>query len=171
MQIVNKIGAVVVLYHPTRQEYENIREYCHSIDELILIDNSERSSETVMRDIFKDVKNCEIKYLLSDENLGLCVGMNKGLYVAFEDGCDWCYTNNPDSRFGNDLTGIYKRVLEKEQDPRIAILGPQFLYDRKKPKERKGVYDVEWLMMSGCLVNASIFLQAGGGNIQRNRGI
>lgn len=162
MPAMNKIGAVVVLYQPTRQEYENIREYCQSIDELILIDNSGQSSELVMWDVFKNIEGCEIKYLLPHGNLGLCAGMNKGMQIACEDGCDWCYTNNPDSRFGNDLTGIYKKVLAEKNDPGIAILGPQFLYDRKKLKKREGVYDVEWLMMSGCLVNVEIFLQVGG---------
>ena len=159
---MNKIGAVVVLYQPTRQEYENIHEYCQSIDELILIDNSGQSSELIMWDVFKNIEGCEIKYLLSHENLGLCTGMNKGMQIAFEDGCDWCYTNNPDSRFGNDLTGVYKKALAEKNDSKIAILGPQFLYDRKKLKKREGVYDVEWLMMSGCLVNVKIFLQMGG---------
>lgn len=162
MVTVNKIGAVVVLYNPVREEYENIHEYCSDLDELILIDNSEQPSEDMVQDVFKDIETCEIKYLFSNANLGLCAGMNKGMRIAHEDGCDWCYTNNPDSRFENDLTGIYKRILLQEQDPRIAILGPQFSYDRIKLKKREGVYDVDWLMMSGCLVNVSIFLQAGG---------
>lgn len=162
MVSVNKIGAVVVLYHPARQEYENIRDYCSSLDELILIDNSEQSSESIVQKVFGDIKACEIKYLFSDGNLGLCGGMNKGMRIAFEDGCDWCYTNNPDSRFGNDLTSIYKKILLNEQDPNIAIVGPQYSYDRRNLKKGKGVYEVEWLMMSGCLVNVSLFLQVGG---------
>ena len=162
MVTVNKIGAVVVLYNPVRQEYENIHEYCSALDELILIDNSEQPSETMVRDVFKDIEACKIKYLFSNANLGLCAGMNKGMQIAHEDGCDWCYTNNPDSRFENDLTGIYKDVLLKKQDPRIAMVGPQYSYDRRKLKKCEGIYDVEWLMMSGCMVNVSAFLRAGG---------
>ena len=160
--VIRKIGAIAVLYNPTRREIENIYAYCIYIDELVLIDNSEISNEIMISNAFGNDINSRVKYLFCNENIGLCAGLNRGIEIARREGCDWCYLMDQDSKFGNNLTEIFRKIILTENDSQIAILGPQHLYDRRKLKKCEGVYDVEWLMTSGCLVNASIFHQVGG---------
>lgn len=160
--VIRKIGAIAVLYNPTRHEIENIYTYCIYIDELVLIDNSEISNEIMISNVFGNDISSKLKYLFCNGNIGLCAGLNRGIEIVRKDGCDWCYLMDQDSKFGNNLTEIFKKIVLTENDPKIAILGPQHLYDRRKLKKCEGVYDVEWLMTSGCLVNVSIFHQVGG---------
>ena len=145
-------GAVVVLYNPQSEELVNLIDYAGKVDITVIIDNS-ISNNLDQIENYVSVDGKRVIYEHHPENLGLCVGMNRGIAKLKDLDCSWVLTMNSDSHFKNDVLSIFRKFVLLNNCKDIAIIAPQYEYDRKKVKEVAGCHEIKWAMMSGNYVN------------------
>lgn len=156
-----KIGAVVVLYHPTRSEVENIATYSDEVDYLVIVDNSEDSHEKLLGEVV-GIKD-HIQYISHVENIGLCKALNEGIAILKNHGCNWTIVFDADSKAHADVFTIYKDILNQYKDiENVALFAPQHSFDRNVKEKYKGYKEVKWAMTSGWMLNCSVFEKIGG---------
>ncbi len=154
-------GAVVVLYNPGEADYKNILTYSDKVDFVYIIDNS---PESHLADISKVIKidQGHLNYEHHPENLGLCKGMNYGIEKLYEKGCMWAFTMNSDSYFVNDVVGIFRHYVKKNDCNDIVLLAPLYNFDRHKAVPYTGSKVIKRAMMSGNYVNIELFKKLNG---------
>lgn len=157
-----RIAGVSVLYNPTEEDFANIITFAKFIDFLILIDNSEKSHQSDIDSKMKGELFTLYKYIKSETNIGLSGGINLGIKEADEAGFPWCLFMDQDSSVDYDIVSIYFEELSNIISAKVAILGPQYKYDRVHLKACEGIYPARWLMASGCLFNVKIFMMMNG---------
>lgn len=154
------IGAVVVLYNPTRNEIYNINTYKDKVDYTVIIDNSNNTNKEQVDNIVGISES--VIYYSEYKNLGLAKGFNIGINLLIENGCEWALLLDADSRLSSDILTFYKRVIIENDEKFIAVLSPVHIFDRSNNKPYKGYRDVDWTMTSGCLFNCEIFKRQNG---------
>ena len=154
------IAAVVVLYNPSIEEIENIRNFYKKVDKTIIMDNSCYSQYEKVRDIFGDTGS--ILYKHYGKNVGLCKALNEGIKLVRQYGCKWALVMDQDSSFITDLIAVYKKYLKENKNQDIAILAPVHIHDRNYEHKCKSERLLRWAMTSGCLFNTDIFEKMGG---------
>ena len=151
-----KDGAVVVLYNPKNSDYNNILDYANKVDITLIIDNSAVSHLNEVEK-YIEVDDEHIIYWHFFDNPGLCVGMNRGLKYLKEMGCEWALAMNSDSSFNTDIIFIFREYIRRYDTSKVAILSPQFNFNRHHVKYYKGVRERKWVMMSGNFMNLALF--------------
>ncbi len=151
----DNIAAGIVLYFPEESDIQNIVSLSDKVGAIYLVDNSFSKLPNAVMDMLMGISFCSIQYFHFPENIGLCSGMNFIMKKALSDSYSWCLLINQDSVCGNNIVEIFIEDLFSAADERIAIIGPQYDYDRHKHKliSTSGVKDVTWLMMSGNMIN------------------
>lgn len=163
--MINRIGAIVVLFHPTKKVFNNISTYSKIIKDIIIIDNSESDININMKyvdNLKKKEQSRNIYYYNMKGNKGLAEAFNYGLSIAYRLGCDWCFTMDSDSSFKNDIAKIYIKTDKKKYGSLDVIAyAPQYDYDRIKLKNNHEVKKVTWSMASGTMFNVKKLIEAG----------
>ena len=154
------IGAVVVLYNPTKDEIENINAYLPNVDCAIVVDNSTQSNELLVATLVHD-KN-KVRYYTEQKNLGLCRALNLGVALLKEKGCEWALLFDADSKLGSDIISVYKKAIDTYKGKNIAIFAPVHVFDRSKAAPYRGYKNIDWSMTSGWLINIEIFEKQNG---------
>ncbi len=149
------ISAVVVLFKPSDETYQNIQSYIRKVERLYVVDNSPEPSEIVDRLLQEE----KVKLLSSSVNIGLAEAYNLGLKSAQQDGCRWLMTMDQDSFFKSKQLKrffLYFSQVSKESLGVYAPLhNPKFLsIEREK--------SVTVLMSSASIINVVAALEAGG---------
>lgn len=90
-----KLGGCVVLYNPTAEVVDNIGTYLPLMEELVVVDNSTRSSEACDRIAGLD----GVHYISMGGNKGIASALNVGCRVLIDNGYDVALTMDQDSRF------------------------------------------------------------------------
>lgn len=156
-------GAVVVLYNPTDKEIRNINSYKDSVEQMIIIDNSDVNHCELVDNLLK--LNSRVKYYSEQKNLGLCRALNIGIKMLADAGCQWVLVFDADSEIVSNIVEIYKRAIydyEREKKSDIAVFAPVHIFDRSKRRAYRGYNEVEWAMTSGCLFNCNLFQKQNG---------
>ena len=165
------ISGIVVLYEPSQNKLENIRDYYKLLDALIVIDNSSHSNYELVQKIVPEIYPVEegkytsaklLQYVYYGENRGLCVALNDGVKRARYLKSDWALFMDDDSSWATNLVSVYKEVLSQVECDKVAVLSPVHLYDRSSAHISKGYQKIPWAMTSGCLYNIDIFEKIGG---------
>lgn len=151
----NKIIGVIALYKPTEKDLNNIIKYVDQLDYCILMDDSGYDNKAIFLEIMKKYQG-KIRYHLNEENCGLCVSVNKGFKIAIQLGANWILVMNPDGYFANDSIQIFKKYIANNDTSDVAILAPQFNFDRHPRTPHSGFKTIRYADMTGCLYNAAI---------------
>ena len=153
-----KILGIVVLYNFNNENIDNIKTYCTYCNKIIAIDNSENKCKDNIKKI-KEIKNLE--YLNLDGNYGIAKALNIGMQYAIANEYEWVLTMDQDSRFNNNIIDVYFKTLKDELLDDIAVISPNYFFDRKKNKIYNGYKKLQYTMQSGNLVNVEIYKKIG----------
>lgn len=154
------IGAVVVLYNPTKEEIENINTYINQVSFMVIMDNSDNDNSLLVQKLLFNYPH--YKYYSQQKNLGLCNALNIGVQILKEQGCDWALLFDADSKLGSDVLAVYKEAIRKFGKEPIALFSPVHMFDRSKNHPYKGYKELDWTMTSGCLFDIEIFIKQNG---------
>ena len=153
------IGAVVVLYNPTKEEVNNINTYKNRVSHTVIIDNSNVNNQKMVDEIVFLSSN--ITYYSEQLNMGLAKAFNIGIDILHEIGCNWALLFDADSRLESDIITAYKEAMNK-YGSEVAVFSPIHIFDRAKKIQYKGYRKVNWAKTSGCLYNCEIFKKQNG---------
>jgi len=154
------IGAVVVLYNPSKEEIQNINTYKNKVAHTVIIDNSDENNRALIDNIVSI--NSNITYYSEQNNLGLAKAFNLGIDILYQKGCQWVLLFDADSKIGSDIFTIYKNTIQKYNNNKVALFAPVHIHERSKNKPYNGYKEIKWSMTSGCLYNCEIFIKQEG---------
>ena len=154
------LAAVVVLYNPEDEIFNNILSYSNNINILIIVDNSTLHNDMLIKKI-KRLNN--IIYVNNNANLGIATALNIGCDKAIENNCDWILTMDQDSKFLNFIH--YKNCLYSLLDnDNIALLASNTTYNAKEylPENPTCNYEEKFIVItSGNFLNLKLFNNIG----------
>lgn len=150
-----RIICVVPLYNPQKSELANIASYINTLDYCILMDDSLEEHKTDCEDLLTQFKG-RVEYIWNGENIGLCKSANNGIERAKDLGAKWILIMNPDSKPQNDMVSVFRRYIDKNDTENVAILAPQYNYDRHSRTTSTGNKRIRFSNMSGSLINVKI---------------
>ena len=155
----NSIGGVVILYNPEDKFLENIKSFINHIANLIIIDNSERSNEKLIKD---SINNFKIEYIFNSSNLGIASALNIAAIKAINKGYKFLLTMDQDSYFED---GSLKRLIHCIEETKHETIGIYSPFHKNKfftrPPQNKNIVEVSDVMTSGNILNLSIFKELG----------
>ena len=77
MSKINIVG-LVPIYNPTLDDIKNIENYVAELDYCYLLDDSEKSNDSIFRGLIDSNKD-KVEYVHNETNLGLCASVNNGI--------------------------------------------------------------------------------------------
>ena len=162
MEVIDSdIAALVILFNPDDSVFDNLQSYNERFERLYVIDNSEQSSESVLRAI-KSLTN--VRYFSNDGNQGIANALNVGAAQASKDGYEWVLTMDQDSSFEPKTLIKYLQCASMfKNSPSIAIMAPNFLAG--PVKTTSCLYSLRLTVIaSGNLLNLAVYKILGGFN-------
>lgn len=152
-----KIGGCVVLYNPNTVVLENIETYRDKLDLLVVIDNSDRPVEYVLK---KLEKKENVRIISMQGNKGIARALNKGCLYLAKNNFDVCLTMDSDSRFPKKyyekIINMISPMLKKD----YGLVGLNYNYF---PGEKSNkLNNVKYWLTSGNFVNLNAYKKVGG---------
>lgn len=154
------IVGLVAMYMPNENEINNISKYVNDLDFCILLDDSAVDNSNVVDTLLKKYPD-KIEYYINPQNLGLCKSVNNGFKMAIDKGADWILVMNPDGTFANNALNIYRSFITKNDTSMVGIICPQYNIDRRPKKAKRGIKNVKFPDMTGCLYNVNVLKEIG----------
>ncbi len=117
------ISAVVILYNPEDEVFENINSYGDSVEKIFVIDNSEVYNNKLIL-MLLDLYGDKLVYVNNRSNLGIATALNIGVDLALNSNSDWVLTMDQDSRFVdfNMYVKCFMDSVDKDDHIGIATL-------------------------------------------------
>lgn len=153
MKKENNVIGVVVLYNPKENVINNIKSYNTYCSKLIIVDNSEEINQSIHNEL-SQLENVEI--IILNDNKGIAYALNIGIKKAIKYNYKWLMTMDQDSRFNENLIEKYFETTTSCDLNYVAVIAPNFKFDRKKFFEYDGYKEKKYVMQSGCLINIDI---------------
>lgn len=154
------IAAVVVLYNPGVDVFNNILSYYDQVDRIIFVDNSETSSEWLYDKFFGDVK---VLIINNESNLGIATALNQGAQIALANKCTHLLTMDQDSCATPRMVDYLKKLFSDPELDRLAIAAPFHLTSIDRvPQGTVSPYvkkDTVWT--SGNLLSLDVYCDVG----------
>lgn len=149
-------AAVVTLYFPDLHVAQNILRWSGQVGRIYAVDNSDQPNIEVVNAL-QSVEN--LVYLPQYKNRGVATALNLGAHQAICDGYSWLLTMDQDSIVVEDhVTSLFNALSEKGgADGNIAVIAPFHRLVSNASERRAGVFEVETVMTSGCLMNLAIY--------------
>ncbi|GAO43709.1 glycosyltransferase [Flavihumibacter petaseus] len=148
-----KIAAVVILYNPDESFVKNITSYASVMQEVLVIDNSEKPDREISR---KLAALTGITVMQDSNNHGIAHRLNQAADWAISKGFDWLLTMDQDSYFSPDNISRYLQCLTTIASPQsTAMVGVNYLSQEKGQPCMADT--VEQLITSGSMVNLATF--------------
>ncbi len=159
-----KTIALVTLYFPDENVKKNITQLSHFVDNVVLLDNTPDSDNSVL---FLGLEKTE--YIAYKENLGLSEAFNRYLkslkensYIIFFDQDSFC-PGNLIEQLKKDYSFCCKRLGKK------GIIGPayfeknanQLMIPKQKKKISEGIYQVKSIITSGMFTELEVLQKIG----------
>jgi rhamnosyltransferase len=158
MTIPLKINAVVILYNPDTDAFDNIASYQDQVGAVIAIDNSDHpSKETAAR--LKSFPG--LVYFPNHANLGIAAALNIGTRMAIEQDCDFLLTMDQDSKASPDMIKQMLECLNNRDQSRIGMIAPFHRTKSGHAQPKEEVSQAMTPMTSGCLLNLQAFKAVG----------
>lgn len=157
------VAGVVVLFQPTQNVVDNIFSYIKSVKRLFVVDNTENSSAETNRVVEVLKKNPLVDYIALPNNPGIARALNIAFRKAVQEGFQWIISLDQDSSFETNVLTIYEQYIKsnKEELSKIALLSPEYLFERRKYKPLKESKIVDFTMQSASLFNLPVFEKIG----------
>jgi len=153
-----KVAAVVVLYNPDNNVYENIMSYVDQVEAVYVVDNSDMEVNWLSEIKFQE----KIKYLSNGCNLGIARALNIGAEWAIRDGYDYLLTCDQDSTASDGMVDALLRCIDPLEVSKIAIVSPFHLTDIDTiPCGNPSWEEVLTAWTSGNLLNLDIYRTVG----------
>lgn len=144
------VAAVVVLYNPDKDFFENLASYAGDVSVLYIIDNSPAPLESIPC-------NCT-EYIWSDENIGISAALNLAAEKAIKAGFNYLLTMDQDSRA---YPGMVSKLLACSSSD-VGVVAPHLLLSPgDKPSHGGGCRQMQTVMTSGSLLNLNAYQYAG----------
>jgi rhamnosyltransferase len=123
MELKNKIkiAGVVTLYKPTQKIIDNINSYINDLDILFVVDNSDKKEITIINALKSQKK---IYYINNHGNQGIANALNVGAQKAIENGYDWLFTIDLDSKVSQKMIPSLIKYLDFYDSKNIGIITP-----------------------------------------------
>jgi rhamnosyltransferase len=90
-----RVGAIVVTFHPRPEYSENLAKIRAQVDLLIVVDNG--STENELAQIRFASQEPRFKMIENEDNLGIAAALNLGVREAQKEGCRWVALFDQDS--------------------------------------------------------------------------
>ena len=158
--MATKIIGIIALYNPTVADFANVEKYVDGLDECLLMDDSGNNNLSECK-AFIERHPRRVLYIPNETNIGLTKSVNRGFDKAISDGADWVLVMNPDGAFENDAIGIYRDYIENHDCSNVAIIVPQYNFDRHPRQAGIGFKTVTYADMSGSLYNTNVLKRIG----------
>lgn len=153
-----RIAAVVVLYRPTDELFDNLRSYSEAVDDLFLVDNTEEPlPEMAAR--FAELPGA--RYLPNHANLGMARALNIGAEHALAAGYDLLLTLDQDSSAAPDMVQRMLDCLAGRDFDKIGMVSPFHVTKSGHLPGSELCQDVMTPMTSGCLLNLRAYQAVG----------
>ncbi len=147
-----KIVGTVILYNPDSQLSERINSYLPFVEQLYVIDNSDKQNESFFNDIL-DIN--KLIYVWNESNLGIAEALNIALQMAYKNNADWLLTMDQDSSFSLESISIYfQSVKEFININQVGIFAPNYNYHGNPSSNNFS--DEQIVITSGSLINLAI---------------
>lgn len=154
------IVGLVAMYMPNENEIDNISKYIDKLDYCYLLDDSATDNSRVAQPLLNRFEG-KVEYYSNPYNMGLVASVNNGFKMAINRGANWILVMNPDGTFKNDAIGIFRKYISENDTHDVGIIAPRFNIDRRQKQEGKGVTEIKYPDMTGCLYNAKILGKLG----------
>lgn len=157
-----KVAAGVVFYHPDNNVISNISTYYHSVDYLVIIDNSEKENEVLKNEVKETFPHAIYKSL--NQNAGIAAALNIACNIAKENNCNWILTMDQDSSFKtNELKSMIDNIpAAQELFKNIGIISPFHVLHEHHEVKASHRYTVKNIVMtSGNLLNLNTYTAVG----------
>jgi rhamnosyltransferase len=152
---MRSVLAIVVWFHPTREDALNLQSLVALLDGVIVVDNSMSPNEHLLPSARSAT------YLWDGDNKGIAKALNIGCYQAIAQGAGWLLTMDQDSAFEEaHLRRLLDKAAEAEDD--VGIVGPNWHGAAAIPGQE--LVECDSSINSGSLVRAAAFLRIGGYN-------
>lgn len=146
-----KICGLVILYHPTEEEINNIQFFIKRLKKLWIIDNSESD----LRDYSRFFGGADNIVIVQDGfNRGIGARINFVLQKALEEGFTWLLTMDQDSTFTDlNLTKYFDKISSLGDNNDIAMVGVG--YGTHAADNGKDIFftPVDSVITSGTIIN------------------
>jgi rhamnosyltransferase len=158
---MQKLLGVVVIYNPKSGVIQNILTYLPKVHTLLIIDNSEPSSKSVLEPLLIDFKD-KIEYLSNAENEGIAKPLNQAAEYGVKNNFDWLLTMDQDSFFHSGHLDRLTGFIKQNDTSRIGIIAP-FHHTPKAtlPTFKDPFSEVRMTMTSGNLLHLDAFKKCG----------
>lgn len=152
------VAAVVILYNPGMEVYNNISTYHDQIEKLYVVDNSENAN---FRLIEKIKLLSDIEYIGNNSNIGIAAALNIAAVRAINEGYKFLLTMDHDSKASPDMVARLVNIMETSD--KIGIVAAEHIDPTIQQKQGTGKADVIlFTMTSGNLVRLSAYEKSGG---------
>lgn len=143
-----RIDAVVVLYNPGLEVFDNIVSYSSIVDTLFVVDNSTTVNKALIEKIEKECKNAT--YVPLNGNLGIAKALKEGLNRATLNGAEYCLTMDQDSKFPTaQIDNVKKYLIDNKEEYGIISLNAKGV---DKNDDFTGLKDVDVWITSGNFI-------------------
>lgn len=143
------IAICMVIYNPTLEVFETIKSYS-MFSNIFIFDNSKESNK---KDIDSFKINCT--YFFDSTNIGYTKALNVLFKYAYEKKIPYCMPVDQESNF------VYENFINYfcyfVDTPKIGVLSPFFLIDRKKRKPKRNTFTKsKWVMFNDSLIRTNL---------------
>ena len=155
--MMSRVAGIVVIYNPEDDIIHNIESYIQQVDQLYLIDNSERENLNIKN--YSKEANCA-EYIFNGKNLGISKSLNLGAILAIKSGCDYILTMDQDTEATSNLV---KKLIEIHRNYKsVGIAAPYPLNRIHKILPRdNSIHQVNNVITSGALLSLRAYEKAG----------
>lgn len=155
-----EIAAIVILYNPANEMFQNLLTYIDKVNKIYVIDNSDRKN----RNYINNLKSYEkIYYFDNGGNKGIAAALNVGARLAIRDGYKWLLTMDQDSKATSNMIEVMENYICEHPDKSLGIVAayPLRPYEKHKAllKRKRNRYEV---ITSGNLVSVWAYQAIGG---------
>jgi rhamnosyltransferase len=153
-----KVAAVVVLYNPEIDVFDNISTYLNQVGKLYIVDNSEVINNLLFE---KLNKNNNVEYICNYFNLGIAAALNIGAKRAIDEGYEYLLTMDQDSKGSEGMVNKQIEIIQSSANIGIVATGhfnPEFHIESKE----KVTKEILYTMTNGNLLSLAAYKKVGG---------
>ena len=149
--------AIVTLFNPKNDVFDNIKSYLPYVKELLIVDNSQIPVDLKL--LYEE--SAKIILLSSSVNLGISKSLNLAIEYSKNKGYQWLLTMDQDSSFNPLEIEKFLIAFESISKDNLAIFSP--LHNQKfLKKDVTFNKSKEYVMTSGNIINIEKSLTIGG---------
>ena len=153
-----KVAAVVIIYYPEKEIFNNILSYCDFFSKTFVVDNSERPHPSFVKKI-QTIPT--LQYISDGVNKGIAARLNEICHQVIKEGFDFLLTMDQDSFFEAEDLRQYLSCIHNHDCTSIAMFGVNYIQRTSVPDKCMSQKTTQ-LITSGSMINLDLFNIIGG---------